>query len=282
MAITILGNLAYGQGDWQQAWKMVRELLPRGPDSDPEGTLFPYAVEVMRLAAKLALDAEDTGSAARWLQAHDRWLDWSGAWRGRAESRLLRGRLQLLRGEIPEAERCGRESLRLASDPRQPLLLLAAYRFLGQVSMCAGRYSDAERQVAMALDLANVCAVPYERALTLLTTAELSVATGQPQDARRLLDEVRGIALRLDAAPLVVLADGLGMDLASATAISDLTSREVEVLRLITEGLTDAEAADRLYISPRTVGQHLRSVYNKLGVSSRTAATRVAIEKHIV
>ena len=58
-----------------------------------------------------------------------------------------------------------------------------------------------------------------------------------------------------------------------------LTAREVEVLRLVAEGLTDAQAADRLSLSPRTVGQHLRSVYNKLGVENRAAATRLAVER---
>jgi len=58
-----------------------------------------------------------------------------------------------------------------------------------------------------------------------------------------------------------------------------LSDREIEVLRLVAEGLTDAEVAERLYLSPRTVGGHLRSVYNKLGVSSRSAATRFAIEQ---
>jgi DNA-binding NarL/FixJ family response regulator len=55
----------------------------------------------------------------------------------------------------------------------------------------------------------------------------------------------------------------------------------VEVLRLVAEGLTDAQVAERLVLSPRTVSQHLRSVYNKLGVSSRAAATRFAIEHHL-
>ena len=50
------------------------------------------------------------------------------------------------------------------------------------------------------------------------------------------------------------------------------------MLRLVAQGLTDAEVGARLSISPRTVGQHLRSVYNKLGVSSRAAATRLAVE----
>jgi ATP/maltotriose-dependent transcriptional regulator MalT len=61
-----------------------------------------------------------------------------------------------------------------------------------------------------------------------------------------------------------------------------LTAREVEVLRLVAQGLTDAQVAQKLVISPRTVNTHLTSVYNKLGVDSRTAATRFAFEQKLV
>ncbi|HET7034651.1 MAG TPA: helix-turn-helix transcriptional regulator, partial [Thermomicrobiaceae bacterium] len=61
-----------------------------------------------------------------------------------------------------------------------------------------------------------------------------------------------------------------------------LSARELEVLRLVAEGLTDAAVGSRLFISPRTVSQHLRSIYNKLGVHSRLAATRLAVEQHLV
>jgi DNA-binding NarL/FixJ family response regulator len=57
-----------------------------------------------------------------------------------------------------------------------------------------------------------------------------------------------------------------------------LSAREVEVLGLVAEGLTDAEVAARLFLSPRTISQHLRSIYNKLGVNTRTAAARFAVE----
>jgi DNA-binding NarL/FixJ family response regulator len=60
-----------------------------------------------------------------------------------------------------------------------------------------------------------------------------------------------------------------------------LTAREVEVLRLVALGLTDSQVANRLVISPRTVSNHLTSIYNKLGVDSRTAATRYAIEQRL-
>ena len=60
-----------------------------------------------------------------------------------------------------------------------------------------------------------------------------------------------------------------------------LTTREVEVLRLVAQGLTDAQVAEQLVISPHTVNSHLKAIYGKIGVSSRHAATRYAIEHHL-
>jgi len=60
-----------------------------------------------------------------------------------------------------------------------------------------------------------------------------------------------------------------------------LTAREVEVLRLVASGLTDIQVAEKLVLSPRTVHAHISSIYNKLGVSSRSAATRYAMEHHL-
>jgi DNA-binding NarL/FixJ family response regulator len=71
-------------------------------------------------------------------------------------------------------------------------------------------------------------------------------------------------------------------DISPATTSTVLSTREAEVLGLVAEGLTDQEVAQRLYLSPRTVGQHLRSVYRKLGVKSRTAASRAAIERGLI
>jgi DNA-binding NarL/FixJ family response regulator len=62
---------------------------------------------------------------------------------------------------------------------------------------------------------------------------------------------------------------------------NELTAREIEVLQLVSEGLSDAEVAERLVVSPRTVHSHLRSIYRKLGVSSRSAATRYAVEHEL-
>jgi DNA-binding CsgD family transcriptional regulator len=60
-----------------------------------------------------------------------------------------------------------------------------------------------------------------------------------------------------------------------------LTAREVEVLRLLARGLTNTQIAEELVVSLLTVKAHLRSIYSKLGVTSRSAATRYALEHHL-
>jgi DNA-binding NarL/FixJ family response regulator len=66
------------------------------------------------------------------------------------------------------------------------------------------------------------------------------------------------------------------------SAPDELTARELEVLRQLAAGLTSAQIAATLIISPTTVNTHLRSIYSKLNLSSRSAATRYAIEHHLV
>ena len=61
-----------------------------------------------------------------------------------------------------------------------------------------------------------------------------------------------------------------------------LTAREVEVLRLVAQGLTNEQVAEQLIISPRTVNTHLTAIYGKIGISSRSVATRYAIEHYLI
>jgi len=72
----------------------------------------------------------------------------------------------------------------------------------------------------------------------------------------------------------------------AAQAISasetSLTAREIEVLRLLAQDLSNPQIAERLIVSRRTVDAHLRSIYDKLGVKSRDAAIRMARERGII
>ena len=58
-----------------------------------------------------------------------------------------------------------------------------------------------------------------------------------------------------------------------------LTDREVIVLRVVAEGLTNAQVGRRLHLSEHTVAAHLRSIFRKAGLPSRSAATRYALER---
>jgi predicted ATPase/DNA-binding CsgD family transcriptional regulator len=67
----------------------------------------------------------------------------------------------------------------------------------------------------------------------------------------------------------------------SGSTPAGLTPREREVLRLLAEGLTNPQIAERLVVSLPTVNKHVASIFNKLGVNSRSAATRTAVEQHL-
>jgi DNA-binding NarL/FixJ family response regulator len=68
----------------------------------------------------------------------------------------------------------------------------------------------------------------------------------------------------------------------SPTFSSGLTAREVEVLRLLAQGMTNPQIAKRLILSSHTIHAHVRSSYTKLEVNSRSGVTRYAIEQHLL
>jgi DNA-binding NarL/FixJ family response regulator len=69
---------------------------------------------------------------------------------------------------------------------------------------------------------------------------------------------------------------------APAQAQAGLTVREVEVLRLLTDGHADKEIAEKLFISTRTASSHVAAIIGKLGVDSRTAAVAAAFRRGLV
>ena len=285
-SVGVLGWLALHQGLPALARDLVREELPDGPATEPGGSLYLPTVTLIRVAAELALDNDDLPTARAWMVAHDRWLVWSGAVVGQAEGHLLWARCHQVGGEIAQARHRAELALQRATEPRQPLALLQAHRRLGEIDTAAGRIAEAESHLDEALALADACAAPYERALTLLARAEFRTTMDRTAEARAALEEARAICVPVNAALTLARVDALVSRLTAATPAggrpAGLSVRELEVLRLVADGLTDAEVGARLSISPRTVGQHLRSVYTKLGVPSRGAATRFAVENGLV
>jgi HD-GYP domain-containing protein (c-di-GMP phosphodiesterase class II)/DNA-binding CsgD family transcriptional regulator len=100
----------------------------------------------------------------------------------------------------------------------------------------------------------------------------------EPEPAAAVIrSEVRAGRLDADAADAVIVATGLRRPKRRALP-ADLSTREVEVLRLVAEGLTNREIARRLVVSPRTAEHHVQHAYRKIGVSSRAAAALFALE----
>ncbi|HMJ73823.1 MAG TPA: response regulator transcription factor [Solirubrobacterales bacterium] len=91
-------------------------------------------------------------------------------------------------------------------------------------------------------------------------------------------------AVRSAAAGETYLQPALGAKLAAEPEIvaSDLSERETDVLRLIALGHTNAEIAEKLYISVRTVETHRAHIQQKLGVSSRAELVRSALSRGLV
>jgi DNA-binding NarL/FixJ family response regulator len=118
--------------------------------------------------------------------------------------------------------------------------------------------------------------------LVSATTRELAAGSGLvfADRGEHLLEGVSD-RRRLYAA-VVARAPGPAQPTAATELPAGLTVRELDVLRLVGAGLSDAETAEQLFLSVRTVNAHLRSIYRKLGVRSRAAAGRIAEERGLL
>ncbi|MET8472476.1 AAA family ATPase [Streptomyces sp. NPDC006422] len=117
---------------------------------------------------------------------------------------------------------------------------------------------------------------PYELALSLFHGARAALAAGDRSSAKDRLGEAARLADDLRAAPL---ARQIVRLLRPRPAQDGLTEREHEVLRLITEGLSNRRIAARLHISPSTAGVHVSHILTKLGAATRTEAAGIALRE---
>jgi DNA-binding NarL/FixJ family response regulator len=125
--------------------------------------------------------------------------------------------------------------------------------------------------------------------LVSATTRELAAGSGlvfveRGEHALKGLRQPRQLFAVVETAPdqTVLGPPPPRTDTSQRTYPAGLTRREVEVLRLVAVGLSDAETAERLFLSVRTVNAHLRSIYRKLGIRSRAAAGRYAEENDLL
>jgi DNA-binding CsgD family transcriptional regulator len=280
--IPFIAAMAGAQGERTEAWSLVQEALPAGTSTEP-GTTHSYIVILQCIAARLALDDDNPERALQWLEAHDHWLAWAGPevrW-GRADGHLAWAAYYRATVNPDAALRHAESALALATEPRQPLALIAAHRLLGELATDAGWFDTAAPHLKASLSLADACQAPFERALTLLALAELRAATGDLEQARIALEEVRAVCAPLGATPTLTRVAILDERLATVSTTpaiypAGLSAREVEVLRLLAAGKTNREIADALFLSPGTVNVHVTHILTKTNTTNRTEAALFA------
>jgi predicted ATPase/DNA-binding CsgD family transcriptional regulator len=244
-----LGFVDQMRGNYESAERQVLEALAIQRQLNQIS-----AVAMLWLGATIARDMENwPTSANRYRESLE--LRWKlSERRGVAESLAGIAELAALTGHADAAARIfgGLETLRVA-------IGVPGYQW----------EQDRRRH---ALDLAKTAlgdeafeeALNAGRVMPRPDVVSLAIATCQAIERPGIEDETS------DAEPSELLLD------------AGLTSRELEVLQALAGGLTDREIGEQLYISPRTVARHLHSIYQKLDVTSRSAATAFAHREGLV
>ena len=238
----LLALFAMADGDAEAARGWLR--APAEPDSRAILPRFPLDIADEVLLARIGL-ATDDGELARLALLNSR-----------RRSELNPGVASVaataaqVRGLLGPDDANLREAVDLFARTMRPLELAAALEDLGVALIATDRGG--------AIDALG-------RALALWT--EL----GASWDARRVRGRLRelGVRRRLVAAE------------PETNGWAALTASELTVARLVAEGLTNREVAERLFVSPHTVNSHLRHVFLKLGIGSRVELARVARDYEI-
>ena len=79
-----------------------------------------------------------------------------------------------------------------------------------------------------------------------------------------------------------IVSPEIQQNLSNLSSVPDLSARQLEILRLVAEGLTTKAISDKLEIGPDGVNAHLRVIFSKLGASSRPEAVALALKKHLL
>jgi LuxR family maltose regulon positive regulatory protein len=200
-------------------------------------------------------------------------------WLNAFAARALLAWLALYRDDLEEAERWARQGLEVAEShglSRSPFASLA-YTTLGAVRAREGSLEEADHLMTRGVEQQRDLGSPLVRAVGLLALAPVRRELGSPDEARAILAEAR--ALIEESADPGMLGDRLEEVTRSLTpayrrvnADSELTERELEVLRLLASGMTKREVASTLFLSYNTIHSHSKSIYRKLRAYSRREA----------
>jgi DNA-binding CsgD family transcriptional regulator len=162
----------------------------------------------------------------------------------------------------------------------RPWTLVRARRCRALVS---GR-QHAERHFQAALATEGIGELPYERARTELLYGEWLRRQRRRSEARTHLRSAVELFERLRAgswaeqARSELRASGEAARRRDPGALDQLTPQELQIARLAGQGLTNREIAERMYLSPHTVGYHLHKIFSKVGIASRADLRELGLD----
>jgi DNA-binding CsgD family transcriptional regulator len=139
----------------------------------------------------------------------------------------------------------------------------------GVLELAEGRSTAARPLLREAADAWTTRGRLWEGVQAQLDLARCAVRARRPGEAARFVAEARRRAVEAGATLLVRLADEVRLDADAGDAAGPLTAREFEVARLIADGATNREIAERLVIAPKTASAHVEHILAKLGVNRR-------------
>jgi len=200
------------------------------------------------------------------------------------ENLAMWGEIQLTAGDLIGAKETAEE---LLSRVKEEILYAWALgkRLYSKIDFALGERESAWAHIQESAGYFAELQMPLEHARCLLIYADM-ILDDNPEEAKNVLlqcmEYFEQLHAEYDLNKTQLLMKKLGVRLPKPTKTSihekdsesELSNREMEVARLVAEGLTNIEIAEVLFISPRTVSTHLEKVYRKLGINSRASLVK--------
>jgi predicted ATPase/DNA-binding CsgD family transcriptional regulator len=273
----LLAAVALAQGDDAQAAVLAQELLTIAQKVGDKESVF----SALFLLGTIAKGRGDDAQALTLYQQSLALARETGTTRNISLVYSRLGELASRQGDVVQANALYRESLSLAQTFEAKAVggwsllgLARVARAQGHYGLAASLLGAASARLNVTIDLNPAERADYEREVAVTRTYLGQETYAQAQEKGRSMTTEQALTASEPAMTAKHHAPSAYPD--------GLTVREVEVLRLVALGLPDAQVADKLVISPRTVQGHLRSIYNKIAVNSRSAATRYAIDHKLI
>ncbi len=215
--------------------------------------------------------------AERYLELGGELAARAGMWMDAVGAGTLRALVAIETGDPGAAERFAREAVALSDAHGVTPTATGAFAraVLGEVLVRNGDPDEGDVILAEAIPALRTLREPLPLAEALLARAQSSQALGRRAEALAALDEAdRLIGDMTDPGYLATMRRAVARELHGhpPTPGEPLSTREVEVLRQLADGLSKREVATELFVSYNTVHSHVRAIYRKLGVASRDAA----------